>query len=857
MGFYLYKVFKSSIFDFVLRMRLMKKLYIFFLGALFLSGCNSVKRVKEHEQLLTKSTVTVNGKKTSDPSLNQLIVQKPNSKTLGLPLSLYFYNLGNKDKPQTPSEWGKKKPKTYKFIKSIFSEKQSIAYANTMIGLNNWFLRNGQAPVIIEDKKTLRTLRNLSAYYKTNGYFRVKVNSKRDSLGNKKGTIEYIVNTGNPTYLDTIKTVIKSPVLDSLYQTEKQFSFLKSGDQYSNENFIKEANRITKLYRNHGIYHFSENYLGFYEVDTASTNNYKTNVELVVSGDRIVEKNGEYISKPLKIQKLRNINIFTDYSFSKKDDTHLDSVAYGGNSYLAHEKIRYNPKFLSESIFLKSGDVYTDTLRNLTRSHLKSLRNFKTINIRYDTISGIDDQLDVNIYLTPIEKYTLGLETELTHSNIRDLGVSGKFSIINRNTFKGAEIFKLSFLGSFFNASQDANQSRNFFNSWEIGSDLSLEVPRFLAPFGLNKLVPKRMSPRTMFTLGTSLQKNIGLDRQTITGLIDYRWQYNAKKTVQLEIFNTQYVRNLRIGTYFQIYNSEFQKLRDIAQEYDSNFPLSNSGESPVILMNTIFNDPNFQSTNPEAYRDNLNILDRYNIITSDFLIPVISYSFTYNNQTNFRDNNFSFFKIRLANSGNITGLLTKKRNNNNRRTLFNIPIAQYFKADLEYKKFWEIDERSVFGFRSFLGAIVPYDNSGIPFVKSYFAGGSNDIRAWQTYDLGPGRRDSGLEYNIGSLKFLTSAEYRFDMFGSLKGALFVDAGNIWDITNSIFAEEEAKFDGVSSLKDIAVGSGFGLRYDFSFLVFRLDLGFKMHEPYLSGNKWFQNYNFSNAVYNIGINYPF
>ena len=94
-------------------------------------------------------------------------------------------------------------------------------------------------------------------------------------------------------------------------------------------------------------------------------------------------------------------------------------------------------------------------------------------------------------------------------------------------------------------------------------------------------------------------------------------------------------------------------------------------------------------------------------------------------------------------------------------------------------------------------------------------------------------------------------------MFGSLKGALFVDAGNIWDITNSIFAESQAKFSGLQSLKDIAIGAVFGLRYDFSFLVFRLDLGFKMHEPYLAENKWFQNYNFSNAVYNIGINYPF
>ena len=162
-------------------------------------------------------------------------------------------------------------------------------------------------------------------------------------------------------------------------------------------------------------------------------------------------------------------------------------------------------------------------------------------------------------------------------------------------------------------------------------------------------------------------------------------------------------------------------------------------------------------------------------------------------------DNNFSFLKIRVANSGNILGLLSKDRNSNNKKTFLNIPLAQYFKADIEYKKFWDTGNNSVFAFRTLIGAIITYDNSDIPFIKSYFAGGSNDIRAWQTYDLGPGSRNSGLEYNIGSLKFLTSAEYRFDLFGSLKGALFVDAGNIWDITNSIFAEEEATFNGINN----------------------------------------------------------
>jgi len=837
----------------------MKKIFILFFLTLFLSSCSSIKRVGEDDLLLKQNTIVVDEKKNTNSDLNELLVQKPNIRTLVLPLSLYFYNLGDKNKPNTVNEWGIKKPKTYNFIKTVFSEKQSISYANSMIGLNNWFLKNGQAPVIIKDEKITKTISNLTAYHKNNGYFRVKAQSSIEVQKNKKAIVNYTIDKGRPTFLDSIITNIKSPVLDSLYQSQKSLSFLKKGDQFKEANFIKEASRITNLYRNNGIYHFTENDLGYYNIDSAITNSYKTNVDLVIfDKKRVVKKNGDYELKLFDILKLRKINVYTDYSFNKKNNPYLDSINYEGITFHAHKKIKYNPRLLSESIFIRPNQVYADSTRNLTRKHLKSLRNFKITNIQYETIKDNNKQLDVNVFLTPLDKFSLDLETELTHSNIRDLGVSGKFSFINRNIFRGAEIFKLSFLSSFFNASQDANKEGSFFNSWEIGADMSLEIPRFVAPFGLGKLVPKRMSPRTMFTLGTSIQQNIGLDRETVTALIDYKWQYNDKKTIQLDVFNTQYVRNLRIGNYFDIYNSEYIKLNSIAKIFfdDPNYTLERQGET-VSFMKTVFNDDEFQTSNPDQYRNNLNILDRYNIITSDFLIPTIAYSYTFNNQSDFRDNNFSFFKVRVANSGNIGGLLSNKKDSNNRKTIFNIPLAQYFKTDIEYKKFWEVNNNSVIGFRSFIGAIIPYDNSAIPFTKSYFAGGSNDIRAWQTYDLGPGSRNSGLEYNIGSLKFLTSAEYRFDLFGSLKGALFMDAGNIWDITNSIFAEEKATFKGFKSIKDIAVGSGFGLRYDFSFLVFRLDLGFKMHEPYLENNKWFRNYNFSNAVYNIGINYPF
>lgn len=834
----------------------MKKLSLSLLLVLIFVSCNSTKHVAEDEHMLTQNYIFVDSVRNKSSDIQKYILQKPNPRFLDLPFALYLHNIGNHEKPKTAKEWGNKNPNSYNFIKSIFSEKQSIGYANSFIGLNNWFL-NYQGPEIINPRKVKRTEDNLWAYYKTQGYFKSKVTSKINRYKDKKATVEYHVTKGKPTLLDTINFKIESKVLDSIYKKSETKSLLKSGEQYNDKTFRNEASRVLKLYRNNGIYHFTESALGFY-VDSTRTD-YKTNVDFLISGSRLVDKNGKYVNTPFKVQKISKINVFTDYSFSKKGEPYLDSLDYKGINFLAHDKIKYNPKYLSQSIFLKPNSIYKDTLRNLTRNHLKSLKNFKSTNIKFTPISGTDNELKMDIFLAPIEKYTLGLETELTHSNIRNIGSSAKFSITNRNAFRGAELLKLSFLGSYFTSNSGPG--------WEVGTDASLEIPRFVAPFGLSKLVPKEMSPRTLFSIGSSFQKNIGLDRQTFTFLSDYKWQYNTKKTIQLEVLNTQYIQNLNINSYFSIYSSEFTNLNNVAKAYDdangttTNYPLSTDLNNQVSeaksFMNTVSNDANFKNTNSEEYNTALNILNRYNIVTSDFLIPVLAYSFTYNSQTKFDDNNFSFFKLRVANSGNILGLISKNTSANGKKTFAKIPLAQYFKTDIEYKKFWDIGENSVFGFRSFLGAIIPYDNSDIPFTKSYFAGGSNDIRAWQTYELGPGSRNTGLEFNVGSLKLLTSAEYRFNVVSKLKGALFIDAGNIWDITGSSFVDEKSKFNNFSSLKDIAIGSGFGARLDFSFLILRFDVGFKTYEPYLTGNKWLKNYNFANAVYNIGINYPF
>ncbi len=805
------------------------------------SSCNAVKYVPENEHLLIKNNIIVNNKKTFDNEISDYIIQRPNQLVLGAPFPLYFYNIGNKNFETNFETWKKNHPGWYKFTKGVFSEKQARGVRDFKFKMHQWWLKNGEAPVILNPKKTKESVENLKLHYFQEGFFNAKVTTKNTFIKNKKTIVQYNIETGKPYILDSLSSSIESTVLDSIYKTHSNETLIKKGEQFKFSTFIDEQNRISKLFRNSGIYRFNKNAI-LIDVDSS---NYKANINLII--------NDSIADVPFKIQKIKTVNIYTDYSFNNKDKVLKDSVNYNGYHFLAQTKLNYNPKILLNSIFIEPNTIYKDESRELTRKHLRNLNNFKSVNIKYTELPNSDDLL-ASIYLTPLKKYSLGFNTELNHSNIRQLGISGKLSFLNRNIFKGAEILKFSIQGSFLD-SKDAASNNSLLNAWEIGGDISLTLPRFLLPFKINKLVSKKISPKTTFTLGTSLQKNIGLDKQKFTGIIDYTWNSSKSIHQSLQLLNAQFIKNLNIKSYFNIYTSEFNQIQDIATTYFNETITTNN---VIDFINTNINT-SFEATNPDEFKIAQNIKKRYNIITEDVLVPAITYTFTFNNSKNYKDIDFSFFRARIVSSGNLSTLLSKTRDNNNVKTILKTPIAQYLRTDFEYKKFWNIQQENVLAFRSFLGIAYPYGNStSIPFSRSYFIGGPNDLRAWKIYDLGPGSTKTGLEYNVGSLKFLTSLEYRFKIINSIKGALFIDSGNIWDITNSSVTLENAKFKGIRSLKDIAVGSGFGFRYDLSFILLRLDLGFKTYEPYLDkGNRWFKNYNFNHTVYNFGISYPF
>ncbi len=839
------------------------KITVFFLFIIVIISCNVTKRVPEGKHLLTKNTILVNDKKTSNPEIISYLKQTPNTKALGFPFSLHLYNTANKNYEKTFENWLNKKPKREEWLVKKISKKQVTALAKAYKGLNTWFLKNGNAPVISDSLKITKSVTSLTKYFQSKGYFNAEVSYNQDKKNNKKTTVEYLITKKEPYFIDSIFTDINSPVLDSLYKKHLSKTFIHPGDQIDYSNFEKEEKRLTTLFRNSGVYYFGRNNMEFW-IDTLNSS-HKIDVSLKIY-DRVFDDNDSVYTKPYTIRKVTKVNVFTDFSFKDKNKTIHDSANYKGYTFYATNKLKHNPKYLANSIIIQPDSVYKDTELDLTRRYLRELQNFKSsLDIKYE--ENNDGSLSANIFLTPLKKFSTGFDTEFTTSNIRPFGVLGKFSWLNRNVFKGAEVLELSFQGSFSSLKRTLNSSILSLNALEVGSGITLKIPRILFPLNTTKLIPKRMAPKTNIRANVNIQRNIGLDRQNITGGVDYTWKSSKTTHHKFELLNVQYINNLRVDKYFTVFFSDLKELNNVSEIIA---PLSNPNPElssidmdgnliPLNYIKQVLETNNYINTNPIEYAVVKKVEERRNILTEDFLVPVISYTYNFNSRENINDNSFLSFTGRLISSGSLTTLFIKKPKNGAKKELFGLNVAQYIKPEIEFKKYWKINSSSSLVHRTFIGAAIPFGNSDdIPFSRSYRAGGSNDIRAWYTFDLGPGAEKTAREFNTGNLKLTTNLEYRFKVLNSLYSALFIDAGNIWDITNSKISTPGSKFKGLSSIKEIAIGSGFGMRYDFSFLVFRFDIGFKTHEPYLqSSNKWFKNYNFSNAAYQIGINYPF
>ncbi|MCX2680360.1 BamA/TamA family outer membrane protein [Galbibacter sp. EGI 63066] len=841
------------------------KITVLFFVILLISSCNAVKRVGNDQLLLSKNNIYVNNEKINDEEVEGLISQKPNNSGR---LALYNFAKENPD-----SFYIAKLDSTLKdisFFERMISKKQLIQIADYKINFHNWLRKTGEAPVIIDESKTKQSAERLKQYYDTKGFFNNNVNYEVDTTDQKekRAAINYKLETGPAYFLDSITTNIPSKDLDSIYNRVKRFSRVRKGQRFNLSNFEAEKERLNSIFINSGIYKFQPSSINFYIKRDTTTNAQSRDMPIELNIENVSERAGDSTNQiEYKVHHVKHVNIFADYSFNTDPDS-LQTTEYDGYTIFYKDKLKYRPKALTDVVAILPGNVYKESERALTAKQISNLKIFKYPNINYFYEENTDDQLRANVYLSPRPRFSLGFSSDLLHSNIQDIGISFSTSLVSRNIFRGAETLDIAFRGTVGSSSDFKNSSSSFFNLAEFGGDIGLNFPRIFFPLNTDKLIPKSMAPETRFSLGTTLQKNIGLDKQTFNGILRYKWDPNRRRKNFLELINIQYVRNLNTDRYYNVYDNSYSDLNEIASAYTQTADTSYYNENGNLIVpegTSGFTDDVLSGTiNATAAEiDEVNRLeDRRDRLTANNLIFASNYTYYINSRSNFNDNNFFQFRGKIELAGNLlsglSSIINLEQNDNGKNLVFGVPYSQYVKTELDYIKYWRLSRNNVLAFRSFLGMAIPYGNAdNIPFIRSYFAGGSNDNRAWQPYSLGPGRTRNQNDFNEANLKLAFNLEYRFSLIGDFKGALFADAGNIWNFMDDV-ENEEAVFEDLGSLKELALGTGFGVRYDFNFFVLRFDIGFKTFDPsYEKGKRWFNDYNFSNAVYNIGINYPF
>jgi outer membrane protein assembly factor BamA len=432
----------------------------------------------------------------------------------------------------------------------------------------------------------------------------------------------------------------------------------------------------------------------------------------------------------------------------------------------------------------------------------------------------------------PVVKQAITMEVEGTNTS-GNLGVAGNIVFQNKNAFKGAELVELKLKGSLtaqkaLNSSEtsaDLTNLQKIFNTFQFGPELSIYFPKPLFPFTL------------FYYKKNEKEKRFFSQPKTIL---------NASLNYQSSQLFTRTIANMSYG--FRFTNSKGLLTYDIVpiEAYTVKAQLTDAYQA------TLYSSKDYFLLN--AFQDHLTTLSKL--------------SATYNNQNVPKKNTLTYLKVTLSSSGSILrgfyNVTEQPKDSLGRYKLFSIPFSQFVKAEIDYRLYFKIRKLDKLVYRFAGGIGKPLANlSVLPYEQSFFSGGPNGIRAWRARTLGPGSYDpsnSTARYDkIGDVQLESNLEYRFHIFKSFYGAWFVDAGNVWTL-NKDPNKPNGNLDASRFYKEIAIGSGFGLRYDFSFFVLRLDAAVRIRDPqYAENNRWtFDKQPIRNTtILNFGIGYPF
>lgn len=842
----------------------MSKILYLFGFTILLSSCSLTSKLGEGELYLQENRYSFEGK-SSSLGLNDYVTQKPNVRTLGIfPMKDWMYNFSPQELDSTFEEY-------YSFDKSKRNQPllDSLYLKNGLensVGKSYFFSRTfykwGAPPIVLDTTKSYASARNLKNLFFDHGYFDAKVSPsfKIDSAA-KKARVTYQIELNEPSTIASYNQSIAQTELEEIYENNVRKSIIKTGMRYEVEKFKKEKERLTTLYKNNGFYKFNE-----------------LNNELIFKIDSTQSKE---LNVALKIAKSEedSVKTFHKYTFGKvviypnnTSENITNETSHLGYEIKSNRAFKFRPRVFTDAITIAEGDLYKQSTIDETRKLIYDRENFMLNAIELKEKQ--DSILDVNIFIKPKPKYNLELSFDGMYSPYLNFGVSPGIKWLSRNVFNNGENLQLSLKGTVGTVNSD-DDNHHFFNAYELYFNTELSFPRWLLPWNTEGLLPKRYNPSSSLGFGLSGQKNIGLGSRNYQVYLNYKFSPGISD-VTIEAINFQYIRNKDKDKYYTIFtldNSIKESAFEAYFQYDTSAETDydNGTITESELENTIYFDSGFINALPigdytfSDYTSYRNMIFRKESTIQDVVIQPIALAWKYNEKKiNGKQNPWNIYS-RVAVSGALLRLVDtfadlKEETDflGERYSLIGgVRYSEYARLDLDVRKYFQLSPKTTLALRGLFGIAVPYGNSSsIPFVKSYFAGGSNDVRAWTAYELSPNPLspdDSGTY--IGNMKITWSAEYRFPLTQVLNGAVFTDAGNIWSV-NDQNNLNEFKFN--EFYKQLGIGSGFGLRYDLTYLILRLDFAYKIHNPaYDEGQRWFRNINLLKPQIQFGINYPF
>lgn len=690
---------------------------------------------------------------------------------------------------------------------------------------DNFWSRLGSPPVIFDVNSQKTSRNNLRSYLFNRGFFQAQVLSDIDyDDKRKRAEVSYKIRRGPRYRIADISYEINPKLQNVDLELEKE-SRLKSGQYYSLARLDEERSRLEQIFRNKGYFDFSESYINF-EADTnAYPGEHQVDLKLIILG--IPKRQGDSVVYQDPEQYFfRDIFIIPDYDY-RFGSTADDTAEHRGYK-IAYDTLAYKPRYLTDAVHLYNGGLYKESVVSETSRHFTGLNAFNVTEIEFrpafDT-SSHRNYLDAEIRLVPRDKRTYSSELEVTNTS-GNYGIRGSVGIINRNLFRGGEALSFNISTGLEYQPTVAN-NENLSRTFEFGAELRIDFPRFVLPFNTEGLLPKRMLSRSSVSIYANRIERIEFDRETFGGRLSYQWNESGRKTHRFDLLNISFSNLLEIDT------------ANFINQLDP-------------IQRLAFNSEFISST---------------------------KYNFQYRGQESVSERFYSFFSSDIEIGGSLQSLLTRGLgdvNENQVSELFQVPVYQFARAEIDFRYYYHPSVEQLYIFRAVAGYVLPYGLSEFtvgdqvlripPFSRFFFLGGTNDLRAWPAYRAGGGRErissyddNSSSDFSIGTMKLLSNFEYRFPIYSSLKGALFLDAGNIW-LTGGL-ESETSNFDISSLFSDLYLGTGLGLRLDLDFFVIRLDTGLRLRDPgyQAGGQEWViaSQPVLPNLTYNIALGYPF